>query len=84
MRRWVMTRRQASGVPVLSHGRLAGLHLPRRAPEPIPGPGGKQIEPAPYGILEHAVELWPLLAPLGSEDALVLVDRHHRPAPLPG
>jgi hypothetical protein len=52
--------------------------------EPIDGPDHENLEAASHRILEHLVECWALVAPLGAADAGVLVGLDDLPPPMPG
>lgn len=45
------------------------------------GPCHGHVEAAPLCVFQHSVEAGPLVAPLGTADAVVAVDLRHRPAP---
>src|SRR5262245_39601235 len=49
-------------------------------PQPVYRPGNDDVEPAPSGILEHAVEPWSLIASLRTADAGIPVDLLNCPA----
>jgi hypothetical protein len=50
------------------------------AAEPVHAPGRDHVELATRRALEHAVERWALIAPLGAADPVVAVLLHDLPA----
>jgi hypothetical protein len=59
--------------------RQRGCHHSCASAEPINRPEQQHVEATPTGVIQHGVEAWAAIAPLGAADAVVLVDRDNRP-----